>query len=130
MKLIAFLMASGAGRAFLSATVFADFSNFSVAPDAASPGLRRRVLPVGSYIIATESLEPAMAKELSPRGRMMFDSRNFLSYWRLSPDGSRILWGGRASFAPTTVSRARDYLYGRMTLAHPQLVGARVEFVL
>jgi glycine/D-amino acid oxidase-like deaminating enzyme len=96
--------------------------------DGVSPRLRRRVLPVGSYIIATEPLEPAMAKELSPRGRMIFDSRNFLSYWRLSPDGSRMLWGGRASFAPTTVSRARDFLYGRMTAAHPQLVGTRVEF--
>jgi glycine/D-amino acid oxidase-like deaminating enzyme len=95
---------------------------------AASPRLRRRVLPVGSYIIATEPLEPAVAKELSPRGRMMFDSRNFLSYWRLSPDGERMLFGGRASFAPTTVARARDFLYRRMTRVHPQLAGTRIDF--
>jgi glycine/D-amino acid oxidase-like deaminating enzyme len=92
------------------------------------PALRRRMIPVGSYIIATEPLEPAIAKELSPRGRMFFDTRNFLSYWRLSPDGTRMLFGGRASFAPTTVARAREYLYGRMVQIHPQLRGVPIEF--
>src|SRR5205823_1914970 len=96
--------------------------------DGLVPALRRRMIPVGSYIIATEPLEPALAKELSPRGRMFFDTKNFLSYWRLSPDGTRMLFGGRASFAPTTVARARDYLYGRMVRIHPQLEGISVEF--
>lgn len=92
------------------------------------PWLRRRMVPVGSYIIATEPLDPAVAAELSPRGRMFFDTKNFLSYWRLSPDRTRMLFGGRASFAPTTVPRARDFLYERMVRIHPQLAGVRVEF--
>jgi len=96
--------------------------------DALVPDLRRRMIPVGSYLIATEPLEPALAKELSPRGRMFFDTKNFLSYWRLSPDGTRMLFGGRASFAPTTVARSRDYLYSRMVRIHPQLAGIGVEF--
>jgi glycine/D-amino acid oxidase-like deaminating enzyme len=92
------------------------------------PWLRRRMIPVGSYIIATEPLDPSVAAELSPRGRMFFDTKNFLSYWRLSPDRTRMLFGGRASFAPTTVTRARNFLYERMVRIHPQLIGVPVEF--
>jgi len=92
------------------------------------PRLRRRLIPVGSFIIATEPLEPGLARELSPRGRMFFDTKNFLFYWRLSPDGTRMLFGGRASFAPTTVARARDFLYRGMLRVHPQLAGVRVEY--
>lgn len=94
--------------------------------DGLVPWLRRRVIPVGSYIIATEPLDQAMAKELNPNGRMFFDSKNFLNYWRLSPDG-RMLFGGRASFAPTTIAKARDTLYGQMLGVHPQLEGVPVE---
>jgi glycine/D-amino acid oxidase-like deaminating enzyme len=89
--------------------------------------LARRILPVGSYIIATEPLDPGVAAAVSPRRRMFFDSRNFLCYWRLSPDGRRMLFGGRTSFAPTTVERARDRLYAVMTRVHPQLAGVAVE---
>ncbi len=89
--------------------------------------LARRILPVGSYIIATVPLDPGVAATVSPRRRMFFDSRNFLSYWRLSPDGRRMLFGGRTSFAPTTVERARDRLYAVMIRVHPQLAGIAVE---
>ena len=56
-----------------------------------------------------------------------FDTKNFLNYWRLSPDGRRVLFGGRTSFAPTTVEQARDRLYAAMLRSHPQLAGVRVE---
>jgi len=92
-----------------------------------SPWLGRRILRVGSYIIATEPLDPGLAASLIPGGRMLFDSRNFLSYWRLSPDGRRMLFGGRTSFAPTTAERARDRLYQVMTRVHPQLAGVAVD---
>jgi glycine/D-amino acid oxidase-like deaminating enzyme len=89
------------------------------------PAIQRRVVPVGSYLIATEPLEPALARTLSPRGRMFFDTKNFLYYWRLLED-HRMLFGGRASFAPTTIARARDWLYRAMLRVHPQLGGVRV----
>ena len=95
--------------------------------DGLVPWLRRRVVPIGSYIIATEPLESGVAEELSPRRRMFFDSKNYLNYWRLSPDG-RMLFGGRASMAPTTIARARDSLYRAMVATHPQLAGTRVEW--
>ncbi|MDQ6708956.1 MAG: FAD-binding oxidoreductase [Candidatus Dormibacteraeota bacterium] len=95
--------------------------------DSLLPRLRRRVIPVGSYIIATEPLPEDLAHGLIPNRRMLFDSKNFLYYWRLSPDGRRMLFGGRASFAPTSIPKARDWLYEAMTRVHPQLAGVAVE---
>ncbi len=94
--------------------------------DGLLPELRRRVLPVGSFIIATEVLDPDLSRSVSPRRRMLVDTKNFLHYWRLTPDG-RLLFGGRRSLAPSTVVQARDFLYASMVGVHPQLAGVRVE---
>ena len=91
------------------------------------PSLRRRVLPVGSFIVATEVLDAALRDELIPRRRMVFDTRHLLSYWRLSPDG-RMMFGGRTSLAPTTVARARDVLSRELVRVHPQLAGVPIEY--
>jgi glycine/D-amino acid oxidase-like deaminating enzyme len=95
--------------------------------DGLVPALARRVLPVGSYIIATEVLDERVAREVIPRGRMVFDTRHLLAYWRLSPD-RRMVFGGRTSLVPMSVANARDRLYGEMTRIHPQLEGANLEF--
>ena len=94
--------------------------------DGLLPELRRRVLPVGSFIIATEVLEPDLARSVSPRGRMLVDSKNFLFYWRLTPD-RRLLFGGRRSLLPSTIPQARDFLYAAMLRVHPQLAGTRID---
>jgi glycine/D-amino acid oxidase-like deaminating enzyme len=90
------------------------------------PWLRHRVIPIGSYIIATAPLSDDQAQSSIPKRRMLFDSKNFLHYWRLSAD-DRMLFGGRASFAPTTIAKARDWLYAAMLQIHPQLAGVQVE---
>jgi glycine/D-amino acid oxidase-like deaminating enzyme len=90
------------------------------------PELRRRVLPFGSYIIATEVLDPALAREVSPRDRMLVDTKQFLYYWRLSADG-RMVFGGRKSAVPTSIAESRDFLYESMIRVHPQLTGVAVE---
>jgi glycine/D-amino acid oxidase-like deaminating enzyme len=95
--------------------------------DGAAPALRRRVIPIGSYIIATEPLPEDLARELSPTGRAFFDTRNFLSYWHVTAD-RRMLFGGRVSFFPTWVGRTARLLHRRMLEVHPQLAGARVEY--
>src|SRR4029079_12819421 len=71
--------------------------------DGAAPALRRRIIPIGSYIIATEPLPEDLAREISPTGRAYFDTRNFLSYWHVSAD-RRLLWGGRGRFLPNTAA--------------------------
>jgi glycine/D-amino acid oxidase-like deaminating enzyme len=90
------------------------------------PELRRRVLPIGSFIIATEPLDEDLARSCIPRRRMVYDAKNFLFYWRLSPD-DRMVFGGRTSLAPTTPAQARDVLYAEMVRVHPQLAGSRLE---
>jgi glycine/D-amino acid oxidase-like deaminating enzyme len=91
------------------------------------PWVQQRVIPIGSYIVVTDPLDPTVAAEISPRGRMFFDTKNFLYYWRLTPDG-RMLFGGRASFASTTVDRTARTLAATMRRVHPQLAGARIAY--
>ncbi len=58
------------------------------------PAVRSGIFAVGSYIIVTAPLPAALQDVLSPRRRMFFDSKHFLNYFRLTPDG-RMLFGGR-----------------------------------
>jgi glycine/D-amino acid oxidase-like deaminating enzyme len=97
----------------------------------ATPALRRKVIPIGSYIIATEVLPAALARELSPRNRMIYDSKHFLYYYRLTPD-NRMLFGGRAAFFPESESTVREsakLLRQGMIQVYPQLQKINVEFV-
>ena len=95
--------------------------------DGAVPALRRRIIPIGSYIIATEPLPEELARSLSPRGRVFFDTKNFLYYWRLTAD-RRLAFGGRASFIPTSVDRTAPILLRGMLEVYPQLAGVRIEY--
>ncbi|MCR0982126.1 NAD(P)/FAD-dependent oxidoreductase [Roseomonas populi] len=92
----------------------------------AMPWLARRLIPVGSYIIATEELPAEMIDRLFPGRRMISDTKRVLNYFRPSPDGKRVLWGGRASFGPTTPERAAPVLHGFMTAVFPELATTRI----
>jgi glycine/D-amino acid oxidase-like deaminating enzyme len=97
----------------------------------ATPALRKKIVPIGSYIIATEVLAEDLARELSPRGRMIYDSRHFLYYYRLTPD-NRMLFGGRAAFFPeseSTVRESAELLRQGMIGVYPQLRDAKVEYM-
>jgi glycine/D-amino acid oxidase-like deaminating enzyme len=91
------------------------------------PDLRRRVVPVSSYIIATEPLPPELTKRLSPRGRMFVDSNRLLSYFRLSPDGRRVVFGGRLQLRTVGERTAALGLYRRMVRVWPELRGYRIS---
>ena len=62
-----------------------------------TPWFRRRLLPIRSAMIATEELSAKLMQELMPTRRMYGDSRRVMAYYRPSPDGKRILFGGRAA---------------------------------
>jgi glycine/D-amino acid oxidase-like deaminating enzyme len=97
----------------------------------AAPALRKKVIPIGSYIIATEILPDELARELSPRNRMIYDSKHFLYYYRLTPD-NRVLFGGRAAFFPETedtVRQSAKILRQGMIQVYPQLRDTKVEYV-
>ena len=96
-------------------------------PGGSHPGLRRRVVPIGSYIIATAPLAPDLAGSLIPRMRVLSDTKNHLYYFRCSAD-RRLVFGGRASFTPTTTAESARILQRGMLKVFPQLAGTRVEY--
>jgi glycine/D-amino acid oxidase-like deaminating enzyme len=96
-----------------------------------TPKLQRRVVPVGSYIIATAPISDQLADELNPNRRVMYDTKNFLYYFRLSPD-QRVIFGGRARFfpeTPQTVRESADILHKDMLSVYPQLRDTPIEYV-
>lgn len=96
----------------------------------ATRGLQKRIIPIGSFIIATERLSNPAAQELSPRNRMIFDSKHYLYYYRLTPD-NRMLFGGRAAFFPetsNTIRRSAEILRRGMVSVYPQLRDTKVEY--
>ncbi len=93
--------------------------------DAAVPQLAKRILPINSYIIATEPLTADQQQLIGPQ--MMVDTKNLLFYWRLTPDG-RMVFGGRNQLDPVDVPTAREFLYDNMVRIHPQLIGVAVEY--
>jgi len=91
-----------------------------------TPELKRRVVPVGSYIIATEELPPDLAASISPKNRSFADTRRVLTYYRMSPDGKRLIFGGRAKFGHTDPVETAPILYQFMTDRFPQLRGSKI----
>ena len=94
---------------------------------AALARLRRRVIPIGSYQIATNPLDEDVARRLVPRGRVFSDTKNLLYYFRLSPD-RRMVFGGRASFTPASARRSAEILGRGMREVFPELASATVEY--
>ena len=90
------------------------------------PWLTKRLVPIGSYIIATEELGEARIERIFPRRRMISDTKRVLNYFRPSPDGKRILWGGRASFAPSAPEEAAPTLHAMMCEVLPEMTDVRI----
>ena len=91
---------------------------------------RRRIVPIGSFIIATEPLEPAQMDAIMPTRRNATTSLNIGHYFRISPD-HRLIWGGRARFALS--SSESDLKSGRileagLRRAFPQLDGVGIDY--
>ena len=95
-----------------------------------SPALERRLVPVGSYLIATETLDESIGRRLLPRRRVAFDSKHFLFYFRLTSD-HRLLFGGRAEFRRplgNSARRAAPILRRGMIEVFPELAEAQIDY--
>ena len=92
-----------------------------------TPWLRRRVIPIGSYIIATEVLPPELMQRLMPRNRIVSDTRKVVFYYRASPDRSRILFGGRVSTNETDPAASGPLLHADLVALFPELRGTRIS---
>jgi gamma-glutamylputrescine oxidase len=92
-----------------------------------APALARKIMPVGTYMIATEPLGEARARALMPAGAAICDSAFVLDYFRVSRD-HRLLWGGKVSYStlpPRDLARA---MRADMLKTFPQLADARIDY--
>jgi len=92
--------------------------------------LQKKIVPIGSYIIATERLPDNLVHRLSPKNRMIFDYKNYLNYFRMWDN--RLIFGGRAAFFPetkNTIRRSAQILQRDMVQVFPQLKTIKIEYV-
>lgn len=88
-----------------------------------TPWLRRRVIPIGSYMIATERLPAEVMDRVMPRNRCVGDTRKVIYYYRSAPDRSRILFGGRVSLSETDARISGPRLHAELIRIFPELSG-------
>ena len=91
-----------------------------------TPWVRRRLIPIGSYIIATELLPDGLVDRLFPTGRVVSNSCKVIYYFRTSPDRRRILFGGRVSASETDPSVCGPRLHAAMCRIFPELADRHV----
>lgn len=92
-----------------------------------TPQLRRRIIPIQSQIVATGPLDPTLARSLIPKGRIVFDTKRMLYYYRVTED-HRLMFGGRATFTPVSARRSGHILRRHLTALYPQLARAPIAY--
>jgi glycine/D-amino acid oxidase-like deaminating enzyme len=115
------------GKAIVARDVIACTNGYT---DSVLPALQRRVVPMGSFAIATEPLGDTVAAAIIPRRRLVFDSRYDSCQFRLARD-NRLVFGVRAQIIPSTPASTRRLaaiLQERLLSVFPQLRGTRIEY--
>ncbi len=92
-----------------------------------TPWLRRRVVPVGAYVVATEKLPAGAMSRLIPQARMVSDTQRDLFWFRPSPDGDRLVFGARPFLRETSPALAAPALQRLLCTVFPQLSSARIS---
>ena len=91
------------------------------------PWLGGKVLPAGTYIIATEPLDESLARELMPGNHAVADMRIALDYYHFSKD-NRLLFGGRCNYSGKDPSNIAAVMKHDMLKVFPQLQQVKIEF--
>ncbi|MDJ0628090.1 MAG: FAD-binding oxidoreductase [Rhodobacter sp.] len=85
------------------------------------PWLRRRVIPIGSYIIVTEELPRDLVDRLFPTGRIASDTCKVVYYYRTTPDRRRLCFGGRVTAGEADPAVSAPRLYAAMCRIFPEI---------
>lgn len=93
-----------------------------------APELTSRIMPVGTYIIGTVPLDPALCARLVPSNAAVSDNNIALDYFRFTED-HRLLFGGRVSYTARTPARLEAAMRERMVAVFPQLRGVPIDHV-
>jgi glycine/D-amino acid oxidase-like deaminating enzyme len=94
---------------------------------ALTPWQQRRIIPIGSYIIATEPMDEALVNKLLPTNRVYSDTRKIIYYYRASPDRTRIIFGGRVSADEINPKMSAPRLHAEMVRLLPALASVRIS---
>jgi glycine/D-amino acid oxidase-like deaminating enzyme len=92
-----------------------------------TPWQRRRIIPIGSYMLATEPMGLPRASQLMPKQRVFSDTRKVVVYFRRSPDGRSLLFGGRVSVFESDPVKSLPALRREMLRIFPQLEDVRIS---
>jgi gamma-glutamylputrescine oxidase len=95
--------------------------------DDVAPPLARRILGVGTYIVATEPLDPARARALLPSNAAVADINWILDYFRLTAD-HRLLFGGRVSYSAMQPPHLAESMRKRLVRVFPALADVTVDY--
>jgi gamma-glutamylputrescine oxidase len=91
------------------------------------PRIAGRIMPINNFMLATEPLDEATAREINPLDVAMQDSRFVINYWRLSAD-RRLLFGGGENYSARFPADIRAFVRRYMLEIYPQLAGARIDY--
>jgi glycine/D-amino acid oxidase-like deaminating enzyme len=94
---------------------------------ALSPWHQRRIIPIGSYVIATEEIPASIVDRLFPTDRVLSDTRKLVYYYRLTPDRKRVLFGGRVSLSETDPRNSALKLHKDLTALFPELATTKIS---
>lgn len=83
------------------------------------PWLRRRIIPIGSYMIATEKLAESDITAMIPAGRVVTDTRRLVVYYRPCPNNERIIFGARVSLTETDPLKTATKLHQQLVQRFP-----------
>jgi len=92
-----------------------------------TPWLARRVVPFDAFMVATETLAPAVLDRVLPTGRTCLDDNHNIDFVRRSPDGNRILFGGRTGNGETDPLVMAGVLQQRLDRLLPDLAGTSLS---
>ncbi|WP_342706187.1 FAD-binding oxidoreductase [Burkholderia arboris] len=92
-----------------------------------APSLARKIIPVATYLIATEPLGDSRAAQTLPANAAISDCNAELDYFRLTRDG-RLLWGGKASSSTKAPRDLAAAMRRDMLKTFPQLADVRIDY--
>jgi gamma-glutamylputrescine oxidase len=120
------IVKTGEGQVSCSFVVLAGNVYLGEFGDSLAPELRARIMPVGTYMIATESMGKARAEGLMPRRTAVSDNNLVLDYFRLSAD-HRLLFGAGETYTATVPRNLVERMRKRMVNVFPQLADLAID---
>ena len=89
--------------------------------------MARRVVPIETFVTATEPLSPERMAELSPKGRMFGESGRVFMWYRPTPDGTRFIFGGRLARSGASAKACKSAFAPAVARVFPQLQGVQFD---